>query len=65
MGYQFDQWPCVSAFVVSLEGHNGASSPIECPIRMLRVANEIAFILLAMRRLPVVKCTSKNNNACI
>ncbi len=36
--------------VVSLEGHDGASRPIECPIEMLRVANEIAFILLAMKR---------------
>jgi hypothetical protein len=44
-GYQFDMRPCVSALVVSLESHNGAGRPIECPIRTLCVTNEIAFIL--------------------
>jgi hypothetical protein len=49
MGYQFDRQPCVGALVVSLEGHNGATRPIECLIRMLRVANEIAPVFLATR----------------
>jgi hypothetical protein len=32
---------------------------------MFRVVNEIAFVLLTMRRTVVVKCMSRNNNACI
>ncbi len=63
MRYQFDRRPHVGTLVVSLESHNGANEPIECPIRMLLVANEIAFI---PRRGPLaVRCMSKNNNACI
>ncbi len=50
MRYQFDRQPGVSAFVVFLEGHNGACRPIKCPVRMLCVANEIVAVLLATRR---------------
>ncbi len=50
MGDQFDQRPRIGAFVVSLESHD-AGRPIERPIRMLRVPDEIIFVLLAARRI--------------
>jgi hypothetical protein len=36
--------------MVSLENHDGAGRPIERPIGMLRVLDEIAFVLLVMTR---------------
>jgi len=36
--------------MVSLEGHDGAGGPIKCPVGMLRVAKEIAPVLLTARR---------------
>ncbi len=49
-GYQFDRPPCIGALVVSLKGHDGVSGPIKCHVGMLRVAKEIAPVLLAARR---------------